>query len=418
MIRRESTLCVVLSSFLCGQAITISRPAAPDPREFPVLAWGGSPSEPELLRGMKQAGFTVAGFCRPEDLDAVHAAGLTCFVLDKRISFSRDQWEKMPPEAEVRKGIVELVRQVGDHPAALGYFLLDEPNASMLDNLARACRILREVAPGKLPYVNMFAMTASRKRFVPIGYEAYIRSAAEVLRLPYISYDMYAVVNGEILDPFYTNLEIVRRLSLETKTPFWNTILSNAHFQHMEPTDATVHLQAYASLAYGARGIAWLSYLTPDVGDFQAFFRLGALDPFGHPTPTWGMLQRMNHELQALAPVLLKLRSTGVYHYPDVPPQGKPMAESALVKGIELAQDQYRPAMAGRVLVGEFEDTGGRPYVMIVNKDLKNPFRMRIDLRQPERKMLVVSPYSATETAFDPGMGWLAPGSGVLMRLE
>ncbi len=48
--------------------ITISRPKPADPRQFPILAWGGSPSDPEILSGMREAGFNIAGFCRPEDL--------------------------------------------------------------------------------------------------------------------------------------------------------------------------------------------------------------------------------------------------------------------------------------------------------------------------------------------------------------
>jgi hypothetical protein len=397
--------------------ITISRSKPVGPREFPILAWGGSPSDPAQLHGMKEAGFNVSGFCRPEDLGNVQAAGLTCFVLDKRISFTREQWEgKLPPEAELRKGIVELVRQVGDHPAALGYYLLDEPNASMLANLRRVADILREIAPDKLPYVNMFAMTASRRRFEPIGYEAYLRGLLDVV--PYLSYDLYGLINGQMVDRFYTNLEIVSRISKEAKVPFWNIVLSNAHFQYMEPSDATLHLQAYATLAYGGRGIGWLSYLTPDLADYQAFFRLGAIDQFGNRTPTWGMLQRINNEVQALAPLLLKLTSKGVYHYPDVPEQAKPLAQSGLVKAVELTQDHYRPATAGRVLIGEFQDDRARPYLMVVNKDMNNSFRLRLELRQPERKMFVISPHSAQEVAFDPGMGWLAPGSAILFRLE
>lgn len=397
-----------------SQEILIHRPVPAAPREFPVLAWGASPSDPKLLAGMKKAGFTVSGFCHVEDLDKVHAAGLTCYVMDKRISLTRDQWDKLPPEAELRNGIADLVKQVGNHPAAIGYFLLDEPNATMMENLGKVSAMLSELAPGKWPYVNLFPMYASRRRFEPIGYEAYVRSLVKVIRQPFISYDLYALVNGEMMDRFYTNLEVVRRIALETKVPFWNTVLSNAHFAYMEPTDATVHLQAYATMAYGGRGVQWFTYLTYP----GANGRLGAVDPFGDRTPTWGMLRRVNNEIHTLAPVLQKLSSTGVYHYPDVPEQGRPLAESKVVKSIEITQDYYRPATAGRVLIGEFEDGQRRQYFMIVNKDLKNPFRFRIELKQPERKMYAVSSFTGIEELFVDDMNWLAPGSGMLLRVE
>lgn len=403
---------LVLAVAAQAQAVTIYRPTPPDPRQFPIVAWGGSPPDADLLREMKQAGFTVSGFCSPEDLDKVKAAGLSCYVMDKRISLTRDQWDKLPPEAELRKGIAELVKQVGNHPAALGYYLLDEPNATMLENLGKVSAMLRDLAPDKWPYVNLFPMYASRRRFQPIGYEPYVRSLVEVIRQPFISYDLYALINGEMMDRFYTQLEVIRRISLETKTPFWNIALSNAHFAYMEPTEATVHLQAYATMAYGGRGMQWFTYMG------YPGMRLAALDQFGHRTPTWGMLQRVNYELHVLAPVLLKLTSTGVYHYPEYPEQGRSLAESKLIKSVELTQDFYRPATAGRILIGEFEDTEHRPYFMIVNKDLKNPFRFRIELKQPERKMYAVSSSSGTEELFVHDMNWLAPGSGLLLRVE
>lgn len=49
------------------------------------MAWGGSPSDPDQLRGMREAGLNISGFCHPEDLDKVRSAGLTCFVSDPRL---------------------------------------------------------------------------------------------------------------------------------------------------------------------------------------------------------------------------------------------------------------------------------------------------------------------------------------------
>ena len=46
-----------------------------EPRDFAVMAWGNSPSSPDQLRGMKEAGLNISGFCRAEDLEKVRAAG-------------------------------------------------------------------------------------------------------------------------------------------------------------------------------------------------------------------------------------------------------------------------------------------------------------------------------------------------------
>jgi hypothetical protein len=122
-----------------------------------------------------------------------------------------------------------------------------------------------------------------------------------------------------MLEPFYNNLEVVRRVSLETKAPFWNCILANAHFN------------------------------------------LGAIDQFGNKTATWDALRRINLQIHALAPVVLKLRSTGVYHSPEVPEYGQPLTESKLVR---------------------------------------------------------ICNYSGQEEEFGREMDWLAPGAGILFRIR
>jgi hypothetical protein len=55
---------------------------------------------------------------------------------------------------------------------------------------------------------------------------------------------------------------------------------------------------------------------------------------------------------------------------------------------------------------------------MIVNKDLKNSFQFKIHFRQPDRKLIRISPYSGEEQPFGREMDWLAPGAGILFRVE
>jgi len=376
------------------------------------MAWGGSPSDPEQLRWMKEAGLNISGFCRAGDLDQVSAAGLTCFVSDKRANGY--DWEKLPPEAELRANVTELVGQVGKHPAVLGFHLRDEPPASWMPGLGRVAALLREALPGAWPYVNLFPYRVSPERLGTPSYDAYVRLLVDVIKQPFLSYDNYSLVGGQMLDYFFTNLEIIRRLSQETKTPFWNCILANAHFNYMEPSDATFNLQVYSTLAYGGRGIQYFTYFTPQIGNY----RLGAIDHFGNKTATWDLLRRINLQIHALAPTLTQLRSTGVYHYPDPPEQGRHLRESRLVRAVEMTQRYVRPPVAGRFLIGEFEDAQGRPYLMLVNKHLDQSFQFAVQLKQEGQKLRRISPYSGREEAFGREMDWLAPGAGILFRLE
>ena len=406
-------VCAILAIVVpASQAQMFHSPARVEAKTFPVMAWGGAPSDPEQLKLMKEAGLNVAGFCRVEDAGKMQDAGLTCFLSDKRINGY--DWSKMPQDSELRRNVAEVVGQVKDNPAVLGFYLRDEPHASLMPAMGRVSKLLKEMAPDKWPYVNLFPYRVSKERMGTPDYETYAKMLVETIGQPFLSYDNYSLVGGEMLDYFYNNLELVRRISLDTKTPFWNCILANGHFNYMEPSDATLNLQVYATLAYGGRGIQYFTYYSPHNGNY----RLGAVDQFGNKTATWDALRRINLQIHALAPTVLKLRSTGVYHYPSAPDYGKLLTEAKLVKSVVMVQRLVRAPAAGRFLIGEFEDGQGRPYLMIVNKDLNQSFQFAIELKEQGRKLIRICNYSGQEEEFGREMDWLAPGAGILFRVE
>lgn len=408
--RAVFSILILLGTLGFPQAKCQSRPIGP--KDFAVMAWGSSPSDPDQLRGMKEAGLNISGFCNPADLDKVRAAGLTCFVRDAWIGSHTPP--NAPSDSEIREHFAQLKGEIGDNPSALGVFLRDEPSATMMPGLGKLAAALHNAMPDKWPYINLFPYRVSPDRLGTRDYDSYVTMLVKTIGQPFLSYDNYSLVNGEMLDSFYTNLEIVRRLSLKTKTRFWNCILANSHFNYMEPSDATFNLQVYSTMAYGGRGIQYFTYFAPTIGNY----RLAAVDQFGNRTPTWDMLRRINNQIHMLAPTLVRLRSTGVYHYPDVPDQAQPLSASKLIDSVELTQRYVRPPDGGRILIGEFEDDNQRPYFMIVNKDLKNSFEFKIRLKQDGRKLIRISPYSGKEEPFGREMDWLAPGAGILFRVE
>ncbi len=408
--QRILTLLLVLFTLVPaarGQTTTEVKPVSP--REFVIMAWGSSPTDPVQLAGMKEAGLNVSGFCRPGDLDLVKAAGLSCFVDDSRVNDY--DWEKLPADAELRQRVTAAALAIKDHPAALGFFLRDEPNAAFMPGLGRVAALVREALPNRWPYVNLFPTYATTEQLGSPDYESHVRNFLRDVHPLFLSWDNYSLINGEMLDRFYTNMEIIRRLALEAGIPFWNCILGNTTFFFMEPSDATLHLQVYSTLAYGGRGIQYFTYITPEVGNY----RLGALDPFGHRTPTWDMLRRVNLEIHALAPWLDRLSSTGVYHSDPVPEGSQPMSGSHWVEQVNASTADK--SVAARYLVGEFKGEDGRPYLMLVNRDLSHSINISIKLRQPQMHLKRISPYTSQEEDFGGEMDWLAPGAGILFKL-
>ena len=386
--------------------------ATETPRRIALMAWGDSPSDESQLRGMKEAGLNLSGFCKVADLDRVRKAGLQCLVTDPRVNGY--DWLHLPADDKIVESLRSLQREIAGNPAALGFFLADEPNGQTIPQIGHVATLARPVLRGLLPYANLFPIYATREQQKAESYDAYAKMLLNGTGQPMLSYDNYSLIDGKMLDRFYTNLEIARRIGIETHTSLWNCILAVAHFNYMEPSDSTFNLQVYATLAYGGKGIQYFTYFSPKVGNY----RLAAIDQFGNRTSTWDALRRINLQVQALSPTLARLHSTGVYHFPDVPEQGHPLSESRYVRSVELSQARNEPSLPGRILLGELEDESGRPYCMIVNKDLTNSFSFQIELRQPYRKLIRVSSYTGEEEDFGGEMSWLAPGAGILFRVE
>src|SRR3974390_3668743 len=97
---------------------TTHHPAPVDPKQFAVMAWGESPSDAEQLRGMRDAGLNLSGFCRAADVDKVKAAGLACFVSEPQIG-GLDLMH-LPPAEEIRRTGAGLEGTDGANPAAPG----------------------------------------------------------------------------------------------------------------------------------------------------------------------------------------------------------------------------------------------------------------------------------------------------------
>ncbi|HEY7115889.1 MAG TPA: hypothetical protein VH475_04855 [Tepidisphaeraceae bacterium] len=184
--------------------------------------------------------------------------------------------------------------------------------------------------------------------------------------------------------------------------PFWNIVLSVAHFNYREPSAADLRFEVYTSLAYGARGIAYFTYFAPQSGNY----RMAPIDQFGHETDTWRSMQNVNLQVAQLAPTLLKLKSDRVYHFGKVPAGCNGPDGQSLVK-----------ACGGNMLVGDFTHEDGSHYVMCVNKDFTANVPCQPQFRQPVKRLEMVSPYTGRLTPFEGEQVWLAAGQGVLLKL-
>ena len=369
---------------------------------FPIMAWNRFLGDPDVLTAMKECGVTVAGFVEIEHLDMVHAAGLKAIVADGRLS--EHDWRKID-ETQVRRQVAEVIAEVADHPAVIGYCLKGEPHGEEFDGLAVAASEVQRLAPGAWPYVDLFPIYAKDRQLGAATYDEYLEAFIRTCRPPIITYDNYSLMERQDVRPAYwTNLEAVRNCTLRHGVPFWNIVLAAAHFHYREITAADARFQAFTTLAYGGRGLSYFTFVTPSIGNY----RMGPIDQFGHRTATYDHLRHVNLQIGNLAPTLVKLRSDAVYHFNDVPEGASGPDEQSLIT--EVGE--------GQILAGDFTHEDGSRYVMIVNTSFRDSTWCLPKYRGDVRTVWLVSPYSGQLIPYAGEQRVLAPGQGTLLKLE
>lgn len=365
------------------------------------MAWNYIPNDPAVFKKMKECGLTVAGFVPPAALDNCHAAGLKGIVWDNR-TMGYD-WANTD-SAKARENVTSLVKEVGSHPAVYGYYLRDEPPSTMFPGLGTLASLIHEMAPDKWAYINLFPNYAEPWQLGASNYEEYLEKFVATCKPTQLSYDHYALMDdGSLRGGYWQNLEQMRASAKKHKLPFWNIVLANAHFNYREPTAADFKFQVYSTLAYGGRGIAYFTYFAPEIGNYRA----APLDQFGNPTPTWNYMQIINLQIQKLAPTLLELTSDEVYHFGGMPTGCDGPGDKSLVV-----------TMPGAFGVGDFTHTDGSRYVMLVNKDVVKSTVAAPQFRTPPTHLKLISPYTGKPVDFTGEQVWVAPGAGILLKLN
>jgi len=394
---------ILIAHLAIAASVSGQDPAAASslaPEQFAILPWGGTPADPAVLADIKACGFNLAGFVSPDGLDAVAAAGLKAIVSGLHVDDSTAGLD----EAEVARRVKALTEKTASHPATYGYYLRDEPTAALYPALAKWSAAVRAAAPKALPYINLFPIYASAGGLGVPTYEEYLEQFVKTVKPAFISYDNYSLMDdGTLRDGYFQNLEAVRAAALRHDLPFWNIVLSNAHFHYAEPTDGGLNFQMYTTLAYGARGIGYFTYFAPAIGNY----RLAPIDQFGNKTRTWDMLRRVNLQIHKLAPIYLTLKSVNVFHHPNVPSGCRGMDSSKFLSQLH----------GGDLMAGEFEGPEGAQFVLVVNKNLhrSTPFGLQFKSSGP---VGMVNSYSGHKQPWAGENIWLAPGQGMLLFVQ
>ena len=297
------------------------RPQPGDPEWFPICAWGlnkGNAPEPltqEVFDTMAECGITIAGFANSrEELDLIHNAGMVAWILDSE--FHSTFWKGYDgEEVDWWEAVQKVVAKYADHPALYGYYIVDEPKLDHFAIVASVSDGFKLADPAHERYINLNPNYAPAGYLGTRGYAAHLDDFINLVQPNWFGYDFYGLMEPgraetDRNDGWWQNLAEARAAALRHGLPFQLCVLTVGHLPYRIPSEDDLFFEVFSGLTYGAKGIAYFCYFTPQLGNY----RNAPIDVWGNKTEIWYYMRRVNNAVRCLAPVYNHLESTAVYH--------------------------------------------------------------------------------------------------------
>lgn len=387
--------------------------------DFIISYWCGPPAESDPFAKYAEVADCNFNYCLPPCsgvtvaqnkaiLDACEKSGLKHIIGDGRIM------AKDPGDPDFEKNLDAIIADYANHPATGGYFITDEPNSSAFPKLAAINQYLMKKDPKHLPFINLFPNYASEEQLGNKTYEEHVKQFVKIVKPRILSYDHYIMMatdpnKPENLGSYFTNMEIVRQQGLKAGIPSSFIMLVIPHGGYRNPTDADLRWQVNTALAYGYKAILYFTYWTPH--DDYWNFRHAIINEDGTRTEHFNQVKRINGEMRALAPTLMKLTSTGVYHTGEIPGGCEEIPRDL---AIQVSSDMP-------IVLGMFKHEDGSTWAMVVNRHLRQPASVTLKLAASVKGVQEMSRKTGLLRDLKPENGTLSlnlrAGDAVLLKL-
>ena len=243
-----------------------------------------------------------------------------------------------------------------ESPAVWGYMIRDEPNSKEFADLHKTVEEIRAARPGRLCYINLLPNYAREEHWGTGTYDEHVKRFIDEVGADVLSMDHYPMMKPGVdnRQGYLSNLEVMRRYSLEMDIPHWNFFNVMPFGPHADPTEAQIKWQIYTSLAYGSKGVLYFCYWTPQGNEFPKGGAIITAD--GRKTRHYEQAKRINHAVKQLGPTLMLLKSVGVYR-----------VDADCDPGDVLRDTPVRSLTEGDYLIGLFKHADGRSAVLLNN---------------------------------------------------
>lgn len=330
----------------------------------------------------------------------VRANGFNCVEVevDKLDMCRRNGLYARLGSGDINAMLKDAVR-LKDDKSVFAYFISDRRRHSAFPVFAQIARAYAKVDPN---HPTMFINRANWNE-----YQDFVKQVQPML-LDFYHYHWDPRRHPERR---YIYLASFRELGLKHGIPVMRCVSASVPAPQLRQT-------IYTSLAYGVQGF---HFWPPWMFGFRAKDGKPILKD-GRIVPRFNLpaLVEVAKEIKSLGPVLIKLRSTAVYHTKPVHPEAPGAAP--------VPKDCWVQPSGEQVLVGMFKDAAGKEakeYLMVVNRDAcrkrQATLSMEPTVRAAERMDKLTGKWAALEIHKNRGRVLttleLTPGNGELLRV-
>ena len=309
-----SALCIAGCCEKQTQPTQTAVPKIESTGELPILAWHSIPADSTTLERfleMKNIGINTH-FSGYPDADAMERALDLAEQAGIKVIISCPELSEEPEKT---------VTRFMNHPALAGYFLRDEPNTEAFPELAAWAKRIRATDDNHFCYLNLLPTYAPLDMLKAESYRDYVHRFDQEVPLQLLSFDHYPITYNGMKEEWYENLEEFSDEAKKAGKDFWAFAMSTQHWKYPHPTLATLRLQMFSDLAYGAQGLQFFTYWTP-VNSEGFDYQFGPIGLDGRRTVAYDLVRQVNQEIKALSGVFVGAKVLWVRHTGPKIPRG------------------------------------------------------------------------------------------------
>lgn len=325
---------------------------------FPIIAFQGIPENYNTeahFKKLKEAGFNVN-----LHMYSSSQAALQALEWGKKMNI-----KMVLSIPEIKSNPEQAVKILKNHPAFFAYYIEDEPDTYRFDALSDIVTRLINADNQHFTYINLFPNYANNDQLKASSYKNYVEQYLSKIKTNLVSFDHYPIVNNTVRPEFYENLEIIRSQSQKFNKPFWGFACTAIHFEYRQPTLASVRLQQFGNILYGAQGIQYYTYWSVnDLHWRQNNYSYAIVDENGNPTPTYNIVKTVNEQIQRLAWIFSGAKSDSVFHTGYDIPKGTSKMKSIPRHFTSFSTD------GGNAIVSSMSNNR-KKFIIVQNKSLK-----------------------------------------------